>query len=272
MEYFILGSTGRLGSEIYRTYFSRGIISIPRKVYRTWTDPHNVNAIKEYFKKLINKNNAVLFIASGLLDPSKTQLELNRVNYLLPKNIIEATQGLNIRIITFGTIMEKYRVTNSYIDSKKKFLDYIDKLNYPAKRLTHIRLHTLYGIGKPSEFMFLGGIYHALKNNLPFPMTSGEQLREYHHILDEVNAIDFLVQEENDAKVINLSHGDPVRLCDLAMNIFHCFQKEHLLKVGEFENLENEVFKIERNREALLLPNIQFRDSFSAINIYLKSY
>ena len=75
--------------------------------------------------------------------------------------------------------------------------------------------------------MFLGGIYHALKNNLPFPMTSGEQLREYHHILDEVNAIDFLVQEEND-EVINLSHGDPVRLCDLAMNIFIVFERASL--------------------------------------------
>ena len=57
MEYFILGSTGRLGSEIYRTYFSRGIISIPRKVYRTWTDTHNVNAIKEKIEKAIEDSN-----------------------------------------------------------------------------------------------------------------------------------------------------------------------------------------------------------------------
>lgn len=269
MEYFILGSGGRLGSQIYRAYFSMEIVSIPSKTYRSWSNPDQVNEITAFFKKFIDEKHAILFIAGGLIDPSRTKLELNQANYLLPKNILEATQRLNVRVITFGTIMEKYNVSNPYIDSKKKFLDYVEKHKYTGKQLTHIRLHTLYGIGSPSKFMFLGLIFRALKYNLPFSMTNGEQFREYHHILDDITAIDFLVKKKYDRPIIDLSHGNSVRLRDLATYVFGSFQKDHLLHIGELVNSRTEVYSRERKSEALFSSNIKFRDTLKGINKYL---
>jgi hypothetical protein len=56
-----------------------------------------------YFDKCSNEEAAV-FVASGLLDPKLPQEDLLRVNYHLPKNLIDGPANLGIKIITFGTV------------------------------------------------------------------------------------------------------------------------------------------------------------------------
>lgn len=271
MKYLIIGSNGRLGSQIFNSYASEGVISIPRGIYNSWQDRKNLHSIKQYFKLLIESEDAILFIASGLLDPRKCDAELNQINYFLPKNIIEATKDLDLRVITFGTIMEKYEVRNSYLDSKKLLRNYIDEVSYPAEKLTHIMLHTLYGVGMPSEFMFLGQIYHALKNDVQFEMSTGEQYREYHHVMDDVKAINLLVKEPNITPVVDLSHGNPVTLRDLAQHVFNRFRKMHLLNIGVYRYNEKEVFTPGHARAPFLSSKIKFRNTFEGVEKYLEA-
>ena len=52
----------------------------------------------------------------------------------------------------------------------------------------HLHLHTLYG-GRPQAHMFLGQMIRALERGAEFAMSSGEQLREYHHVHDIAGAM-----------------------------------------------------------------------------------
>ena len=67
--------------------------------------------------------------------------------------------------------------------------------------------------------MFLGQILSALKNDEAFKMTSGCQLREYHHFLDDAEAIR-TISGLKITGVVNLSHGKPVSLKDIAQASF----------------------------------------------------
>ena len=88
--------------------------------------------------------------------------------------------------------------------------------------------------------MFLGQIMNSLRSNSIFKMSSGNQLREYHHIDDILKCIE-LILKKNGAGIINLNHGKPVRLIDLAQFLFRFFSKEHLLEVDKKNIITNEI-------------------------------
>jgi hypothetical protein len=131
-----------------------------------------------------------------LLDPKLPEELLLGVNYCLPQNIIKGTTKLGAKVITFGTVMELIRTTkNPYIKSKITLSDYVEELSTKSNKALHIQMHTLYGAGQPNSFMFLGQILDAILNNKPFHMTSGRQLREYHHIVDEAKVVKYMIKQ-----------------------------------------------------------------------------
>ena len=89
--------------------------------------------------------------------------------------------------------------------------------------------------------MFLGQIHNAIKSQIKFSMTSGLQLREYHHVDDDVSAAVELINR-NFLGIHSISHGNPIRLRDVAEEIFRHFNSLDLLEVGkitanEFDSL-----------------------------------
>ena len=125
-------------------------------------------------------------MTSGLLDPNRNYEDLLRINYHLPKNIIDGVRYLGMRVVTFGTVLERsLRPKNNYVTSKLALSNYIEALDATYQTTSHLQLHTLFGKGQPNRFMFLGQILSALKKNKPFFMISERQLREYHHYDDE---------------------------------------------------------------------------------------
>ena len=86
-------------------------------------------------------------------------------------------------------------------------------------RAIHLHLHTLYG-GQPHPHMFLGQMIGALERGAEFHMTSGEQLREYHHAHDIAGAMLAGRDWESAREPVHLSSGAPVRLADLARAVF----------------------------------------------------
>lgn len=268
--YFIIGGSGRLGSALTKAYCSEAIIVLPRSVYCDWIIAEQSYCVKNYFKKYQNYD-ITIFITSGLLDPTLPLEKLLSVNYWLPKNVIEGTSLYKARTITFGTVMESLMPTvNNYITSKVKFLKSLEALDLSnnCDRYLHIQIHTLYGIGRPNSFMFLGQILKALQNDKPFTMTSGLQLREYHHIEDDVKAIRLL--EQSGCKgILDLSHGKPVSLLKVANYIFEGFGSQHLLKVGILPSTESENFT--KTYKALnIFESVQFRETLPSILSYIK--
>jgi len=65
----------------------------------------------------------------------------------------------------------RFGVLNLDDQSKTMLSDYIADFPAVENRPLHLRLHTLYGLGTPSPFMFLGQIYRALLNETFFEMS-----------------------------------------------------------------------------------------------------
>lgn len=269
MHHYLIGSRGRLGQAIAGAYNTSQLYPLNRNEYEEWSRPGAADKISKYFDKNPNEGSTI-FVTSGLLDPGLSKEELYSINYLLPVNLIDGVSKAGIKVVTFGSVMEGLvKSKNPYINSKIALKDFVE--NTAAKKNwvqpLHIQIHTLYGSGQPSSFMFLGQILDSIKYNKPFKMTSGRQLREYHHLSDEAIAIKKLV-EANISGVHDISHGKPVSLASIAKSAFDAFGREDLLHIGALEEpAEDNYEKI--FKPLTILETVNFRESLPGIVDYL---
>lgn len=266
---FVIGGTGRLGRAIAARYGDAETMAPRREVYQNWWMSNSAGAICEYFKPW-EGSNSTIFVVSGLLDPLAGEEEILKVNYHLPKNLIEGAATLGIRVVTFGTIMERLLSQgNRYVQSKVTLGRYVAETAEINQRVAHVRLHTLYGLGRPSSFMFLGQILHSLRTRSPFEMTLGEQLREYHHFDDDADAV-YRLAENWRAGVVDLNHGRPVTLREIATTLFSAFGEKDLLKIGARPEPAEENYDTSFDRPDFL-ANVKFRDALPAIVKYIEN-
>ena len=161
-----------------------------------------------------------------------------------------------------------YREANSYLKSKLTFARYVTEFASSNSLILHLRMHTLYGGGDPPSHMFLGQLVDAMRQGRRFAMSSGNQLREYHHVEDEALAVANLVNA--DARgIIDVSHGSPVKLIDLAAYICDKFGCPDRLDVGAIPGAPSENYSREFNRTPLL-AKCYFRATLPGVYGYLQ--
>jgi nucleoside-diphosphate-sugar epimerase len=268
VTHFLVGARGRLGQAIAHEYADNEIVSLDRSIYENWSQPGVADQVSRYFDKC-SMEGATVFVASGLLDPKLSREDLLRVNYHLPKNLIDGAAKLGIKIITFGTVMEGLlQSKNPYIQTKIELAEYISTAAATGSPVIHLQIHTLYGVGQPSPFMFLGQVLATIRDNVQFKMTSGRQLREYHHLVDEAKAIRKIADSALSG-IVNVSHGEPLTLKIIADGVFQALGRDDLLRVGALpEPPEENYEKILNPTE--MLQQVAFRDSLPAIIQYMK--
>ena len=105
MTYYVVGSKGRLGQAICKTFSHDDVVCLDRSIYQDWPNSGSTDIISKYFES-VKETNATILVASGLLDPNACSRDLMSVNYILPKNIIDGATKLGFRVVTFGTVME----------------------------------------------------------------------------------------------------------------------------------------------------------------------
>ena len=237
----LFGANGRLGSAVASTASNLRwrVTAIPWRIARNWRDDAALPAIAALIGKEATADDPVdVVFACGLTDPSAPAQDLMFSNAELVERVIVATGTERIgRYLTFGTIMEHVPAMvagNPYIASKKKIatrLAELGKTPLYRNRITHLRMHTLYG-GRPSPHMFLGQLCAALERNTPFAMSHGHQLREYHHVADVARSVIRLLDRKSDVGIaIDLSSANPVTLRELATKVFEAFDRRQLLEM-----------------------------------------
>jgi nucleoside-diphosphate-sugar epimerase len=267
----VLGARGRLGTALCSQFEPEGVIAPDRSVYETWWQPGSEAAITRYLHMHRSSIDAI-FVAAGIIDPSAPLADHERVNWLLPQQVIRAAEPLGIRVITFGTVMEMLAHHNPsrYVASKIALVDFIEQRARAGSRVLHLRVHTLYGGGPPAEFMFAGQMLRALRTHQPFLMSPGVQLREYHHLDDEGPAI-AAIEASGACGVVELNHGDSVSLAELAQSTFRLLGETHLLRIGALPMPANEKLGVRFARPALLAGHV-FRDVRLAMADYLRAH
>lgn len=265
---FVIGSNGRLAQSLLNYYKEDACICLNRSEYENWDQEHYRPKINAYFKSQITSEN-ILFITSGILNAKEDSERIEKVNFKLPHNIIMAVNGLDLTVVTFGTILEKLKEsTNPYVKSKIQLSKMLLNLPPSATRVIHFRLHTLYGYGEPNTFMFLGQLFSALKKKEKFNMTSGQQIREYHHLDDVAIAIDTILSKPQHG-IVEITSGNGIRLRDFALRIFEEFKFQDLLNIGGLEIEHKDKFQndYKKNED---LKEIDFRDPVKGVCEYLK--
>lgn len=266
---FIVGGRGRLGQALARAWPAGEVRCLDRAVYEGWAQAGAEADVARFFAPWAGSASTV-FIAAGLLDPQLAPAEHQSVNLDLPRNVIAGVASLGLKVVTFGTVMESLLAQqNPYIQSKAALGRHVAALAAAGRPVTHIRVHTLFGGGAPSPFMFLGQILTALREHTPFDMTLGKQLREYHHVDDEACAIRAL-EAAGVSGVLDLSHGEPVSLRELASTVFAAFGAADLLRLGARPEPLEENYRTVFARHPLLAPQA-YRPALPAIVDYLKA-
>jgi len=266
---FIIGGNARLAKAIINYYKNDEIIAPERHIYKNWSDIKNQDSIVRFFDFKIS-NDSLIFITSGILNAKEEDNSLEKVNFLMPLNVIKALDGIDVKIITFGTILEKIRETeNAYVKSKINLSDSIGELKTKLPRVIHIRLHTLYGYDYPSKFMFLGQIFDSIKNKTEFNMSSGMQIREYHHFDDVAKSVDAIIKAKIYG-ITSITAENGLRLRDLASKIFHTFQLDNLINIGTIDVSFKDKFQNDYKKNPIL-ENVNFREPIEGVTSYLKS-
>jgi nucleoside-diphosphate-sugar epimerase len=224
----VFGATGQIGSALVtRLIGSRGVACVHR-MHWMQVEAGSLDRIP---------TGAIDFVfANGLTDPRRSREELFDANLRFPQTVAQwsASKGRNAdRFLTLGSILDRFPglcLTNRYIASKLALAEWVS--GQDPSRFAHVRLHTVYGRAiKPH--MFLGQMAAALRKNEQLRMSSGEQLREYHHVEDVALFLDeLLARDRLDGPIIERSSGNPIRLADLARAIFRTFNRENLLEIG----------------------------------------
>jgi nucleoside-diphosphate-sugar epimerase len=266
----ILGASGLLGKAILNRFSieagtSEKIYTIPWSEIGNpdvGSDVHRLTMCLE--EKLGDMVDCDIIVASGLINSSDSA-QLRYSNLEFPRNLIQvALKYPGTRCMTFGTIHERFDAVvshNAYFMSKYLLSQWISDFSqqqHPSSgRILHLRLHTLYGLPLHPR-MFLGQIAEALKSGFPFKMSSGEQLREYHHAEDIAECVFRLFQKEwhtVPVPILEINSGEAVRLRDLATAIFREFKREDLLQIGDVPASEGEnKTEIFRRSDSDILP------------------
>lgn len=267
----VVGRHGNLSLAAQRIFGGSKIHVVGSEVARLWCKKDAGELISNYFENLTVRPDLIIN-ASGIVNPQLEFSKLLDVNYHLPLNLNLYSQQSGIKLVTFGTIMENnLEISNSnpYLYSKRKYFEYLLNSKVESNSL-HLQIHTWYGGDHLHNHMFLGQMYNALTRKISFDMSSGSQLREYHHINDDLAALQLLL-ELNCYGVYQINHGEAISLRDLAESIFRSYGLLKLLKVNKLKMPQHEILEENFVRERAL-DSIHFRDTRVGVLAYLKEF
>lgn len=268
MRKFIVIGNGNIGSTFVNDNFNEVIFHIQR----TRNLENVLEELVLFLQKKTSEQITVINVV-GIIDVSKcTTEEINSVNIEFPLKLVKMSEKMNFQIVTLGSIMEnfpKYCLKNIYLKSKLNFLEEIIK--NPSQQHLHIQLHTLYGGKKMHKNMFLSNLFYSLKYRTKFEMSSGQQLREYHHVSDESSAIIEAVNHFENG-IVDISSGSPIRLKDLVVKIANSLDLSQLILIDnvKVDKDDNFLYTFTKSK---FLADTHFRDSVNGIlDLYHTNY
>jgi nucleoside-diphosphate-sugar epimerase len=177
--------------------------------------------------------------------------------------ILKASVGLPIQVVTFGSVHELTDISNPYMDSKKNLFSFY-KENPGAFQWIHFQLHTLYSESEPHTHMLLGQILASLRSKKKLEMSSGLQIRQYHHVEDVIRIVKKELESSSSYDLKQVNGPETLSIAQLAKAIYGEFDALDLLELGNLAQNPAEVFQA-RFKLTAGLTSSDFRKSLPAI-------
>ena len=267
----ITGANGFIGKNLIKSllrdeskYEIHTILRDPNAIIDNIENKYFVDLTNlESLKKTVFKIDPNIIIHLAYLKNRDDQSDiLNHEYYLnlqISSNIIQSSRLLSSleKFIFFGSC-DEYGIQNepyredqleqpltSYGLSKLSITKMLKALyykeNFPS---LIIRPSVVYGEGQETK-MFLPALANAVKNNISFDMTMGEQYRDYIYVEDLVEAIIILLSKKNLklGEIINITYGKSFKLKEIAVKLanFIYDNGESILKIGNIDYRDTEV-------------------------------
>jgi len=157
-------------------------------------------------------------------------------------------------MVVVGTAEEYGSNPVPFRESMREFP--VSAYSYSKQSLTHLcevlhHLHGLpavvlrptiaYGPGQSTD-MFLPALIQSLLGDTPFPMTAGEQTRDFVFVSDVVDAMLLAATRAGVAgRILNIGGGQPVTIAALAHKVAAMTGKPGLLQLGKLPYRPGEV-------------------------------
>jgi|TARA_R110002126_G_scaffold110918_1_gene248370 UDP-glucose 4-epimerase len=256
IKVLITGASGFIGKHLCQALVDKGIrvVALSRR-------KQHVIATESYMLDLCNRDN--VFSVIERLQPDyvvhlaavKTRSVLPsdyhvayEENFLASLHLIEACQKVTSlkRFIYVGSCEEygeqklpfkeeqREKPTTAYGVSKLAVTQFLQTFtrscNFPAIIL---RPSLVYGPGQGTE-MFLPAMIQAIVEKKLFPMTHGEQTRDYLYVDDLVSAIECALFKDSDlnGQLFNVSSGMPIQIKVLARMVARLIADDREVLLG----------------------------------------
>jgi UDP-glucose 4-epimerase len=259
------GASGFIGRQLLEFLFKYGVeintfdrqsnyLTFPVKQYvGDLRDADLVEACVEQSNPEIIFHLAAFKERSSKLEDFSTAIDTNLIGAL---NLFKAAARLNnLRsIVIVGTAEEYGRNVCPFTESMREAP--VSAYSFSKLCLTHLCevLHNLYkipftvvrptlayGPGQPAD-MFLPALIKSLISNKQFPMTPGEQTRDFVYISDLVDAlVSSALNSKAVGQIINIGSGMPVSISELALRVQRLLNKTNLVRTGDIDYRSGEI-------------------------------
>jgi hypothetical protein len=267
LNFIIFGANSRLANAIAEKTNGFNCLLIPKDIYK---DIQNLNLRKHVLNFLeISPGQTYVLNCVSITDSSINFSEAYSWNFRFALDLFAFTRQFHLKYLTFGTMSEDF-LDNShpsnYLRTKLALTKHISAQG--NEDWLHFRLHTLYGFGVPAAHSFLGQLLAALNSRKDFEISNGNQIREYHHYSDDVNAVMSGINA-GVSGILDINSGNPIRLKSIAETVFSHFSPSLKVQVvhRNEERFENYFKYYGKN---YLTHKLTFRDPFDGIIEYLE--
>lgn len=258
MKLLITGATGFLGSSLTRALASCGheVVLLKRSFSncRRIADllPRMVSydldlvSLEEVFSREQGVS-AVIHTATCYGRSGESCSEVFSANTVFPLGLLDLASSAGVAaFVNTGTGLPRF--LNPYALSKQQFAEwgrlYADKKEI---RFINLELEHFYGTGD-DESKFSAHVIRSCVNNLPeLNLSSGEQLRDFIHIDDVIDAYLFVLERVIDSSKyyqdIGLGSGRPVKIRSFVEAVHGFARSTTRLNFGAIPYRDNEVME-----------------------------
>ena len=225
----IIGSNGFLGRN-FKNFFINSFSLTKEGVF------YNNKKVYSNLKECFHNENINTIFNCAISYKNNDLEELNNINFLLPKKIIDITKNTSTKIIFFGSFFEKEKRSymQNYTQSKIKLSNYLREVD--NNNIYHLNLEHIYG-KHDRAYKFIPSVISKIKNNIQIRLDSPNNIRDFTPVDHITNFCKFIKENGYKKNFINIGTGVPQTTLSFVKKLINSHAQNNQKNFSKFEEL-----------------------------------